>query len=80
MEPAPDGNLGDLRAGLSPPTPLAKLLLAQFPCWYLRGTSLSLLCCSSILQIKRLSLTHYSPIISLLPAVPLVVPSPAVFP
>lgn len=36
MEPAPDGNLGDLRAGLSPAIPLAKLLLAQFPSWYLK--------------------------------------------
>lgn len=75
MEPAPDGNLGDLRAGLSPAIPLAKLLLAQFPSWYLKGASVSLLSYFPILQMKRLCLTPYPPIISLPPPVLLVVPS-----
>lgn len=78
VEPAPDGNLGDLRAGLSLASPSARLPLAQFPYWYLKGTPVSLLSCSPILQIRRLSLTHYSPIICLLPTVLLRVPSSAV--
>lgn len=71
---------GDLRAGLSPAIPLAKLLLAHFPNSYLKGTSVSLLSWSSILQIKRGSLTHYSPIVSLLPTVLWAMPSSAVLP
>lgn len=55
VEPAPDGNLGDMRAGLRPAVPLASLLWAQFPCWYnLEGTSVNL-SYSSTLRIKRLS-------------------------
>lgn len=46
----------------------------------LRGTSASLPSCSSILQMKRLSSTHYSPIISPPPTVLLVAPSSAVLP
>lgn len=69
---------GDLRAGLSLASPSARMPLAQFPYWYLKGTPVSLLSYAPILEIRRLSHTHYSPIICLLPTVLLGVPSSAV--
>lgn len=55
--------------GSALPFPLVKLPCAQFPYWSLKAIPVSLLTCSSVLQIKRLSLTYYSPIISLKPMV-----------
>lgn len=70
---------GDLRAGLGPPFPWSSCswLSSKFVSKRdFREPSVR----SSILQTQRGSLTHYSPIISLLPTVLWAVPSPAVLP
>lgn len=66
--------------GSALPFPLVKLPCAQFPYWSLKAIPASLLTCSSVLQIKRLSLTYYSPITSFMPMVLPGVPSPAMPP